>query len=170
MKKTLFLALAALCLATVHAAALPQPPVLQDAKGRVSQNYAPNLDFIGADIYYVEASTPTDTPVLLGAGAGTLYGVEHTSGTAGDFCMFFDASSASGILTSTKGKALTPAVLTSANNSTACTDPNVCGSWAPKYPRRFTAGLVGIKRGTSNSNCLAAARFDADNSAAPLVR
>lgn len=151
------------------AAATPQPPVLQDVNGVVPSEFAPNLDFLGALPYYIESSTNSDQPILHWTGSGIVYDVVHTSGTVGDYCLFLDSNTVSSITVNTNGKAITPSVLTSANNSTGCTGQGVCGSWIPKYPKRVTNGLVGIKHGSNNSRCIVWARKDSDNAAAPPI-
>lgn len=127
------------------------------------------LTFFGGSVYRVEASTGADTPVLLASGSGVLFGVSCSSGSSGDFGMVFDSASASGVTIATTGKALSPAVLSSANGVTTCTGQAVCGQWTPPGGSvRFSNGLVAIKHGSggANDNCQVYALTDAEISAA----
>lgn len=146
---------------TSFASASTASAPLNSQGSNANPNPFPGLTYYGGSIFRVESSTPTDTAVLLISGSGHLFGISHSSGTTGDQCIVMDSATASGITLGTQGKALSPAVLTSANGSTTCTAQQVCGQWSAQGgDTRFTNGLVAIKHGSSNSNCLISAVSD----------
>jgi hypothetical protein len=158
MKKLLF-AVLGLCLA-VQAVYAVQPPIVEDATARVKSEFAQNYEFLGATTYRVESSTPTDQAILLFSGAGVLIGVECSSGTAHDYAIAMDSGSASGLTIETKGKAVSPAVVTSANLNDECTGAN-CGAYWPRVPKRVANGLAFIKHGNAViTSCIVTARPD----------
>lgn len=147
-------ALVFLCAVAAHADATPPQPY--DSKPNANPApYVGSMAFYGSDLYYVGASTSADVAILLFSGSGQFYGMVCSSGTAGDYLIPFDSASASGVTVATQGKALGPALLTSANGSTSCTAQQVCGQFTPAPGNaRIHNGLVAVKHGTGNPNCI----------------
>ena len=167
MKKSVMLA-AMLCLAVSAVKAAPTQPTysVPDQFGNPSPYQT--LDNYGYNTYYVESSTPSNTPVTLGVGSGLLYGVSCSSGALGDYGIAFDSATGTGLTAATQSRAISPWVLSSANAvTTSSTTPGnaagaVYGQWsAPHGAARFTNGLSFIKSGTY-SFCLVQALFDAN--------
>lgn len=164
------LGIALVCFGSAAFATTPAAPLQSVPNGNTFA--FSGLDYYGSSSYFVEASTPTDTAVLLASGSGYFYGADCSSGTLGDFGMLFDSNTASGITINTKGKALTPAVFTGvvAASTTANTyfgAGNFGKYLPPGGAKRFTKGLVGIKHGSSNANCQFEALLDSDIQASP---
>jgi hypothetical protein len=101
--------------------------------------------------YRVEVSTPTDTPILLVSGAGTLYAVFCSSGATTSYALGFDLASATGVTVATLGSAITPQVFSS--GQTASSVPNSGWKAQTEGPVQFINGLVGITHG-GTINCL----------------
>ena len=147
MKKLIVLALLMVMAAGAHATQANPPQ---------SPNGGPfdNLLFIGAPVYRVEVSTPTDTPILLLAGAGILYGTHCSSGTTSGYGVAFDSATTSGITYTTAGKALDiPVFSTGLTESATLTGVLDEGS----SPVQFTNGLVFLTHGVA-VNCYIKAR------------
>lgn len=111
-----------------------------------------NLNYYGASQYYVESSTPANTPVVLFTGKGFFYGVDCSSGTSGDFFIAMDTTAATNVTAALVGHALTPPVLSSVNGVTTCTAQGTCGVYRPAQPKRVVNGLIGIKSSTTGNN------------------
>jgi hypothetical protein len=137
--------------------------------------YNGNLNFYGATPYYVEVSTLADAPVQLFLGSGYLYGVECSSGIAGDYLIAFDTAPGTGgiiqLNVTLLGHALSPNVYSSVLGSTSaasfdCQTGGACSPWAPKHgATRITNGLAAVKHNSllapGKSNCLVYALTDA---------
>lgn len=131
-------------------------PVLQTPNGSyVSAVAAPNLSFIGAAVYRVEVSTPVDTPVLLLAGQGVLYGIHCGSGTASGYELTFDSATSAGITVATTGKALHAPLYSPGQTSGSV---NVGLLDFTSNPVQFTNGIVAITHGSA-LNCYLRARL-----------
>jgi hypothetical protein len=102
-------------------------------------------------VYRVEVSTPTDTPILLVSGAGTLYAVQCSSGATTSYSLAFDLSSATSVTIATLGSALTTQAFSS--GQTASSVPNAGWKAQTGAPAQFINGLVGITHG-GTINCL----------------
>jgi hypothetical protein len=104
----------------------------------------------GVTTYRVEVSTPVDTPILLVAGNGALYGVDCSSGVTSSYGMAFDSATASGVTVTTTGKAITPPVYSNGTSFVAAT------KWTPGNGQdsvTFFNGLVALTHGAT-INCL----------------
>ena len=132
-----------------QAAPSASPPNIQNAGQHA------NPSFVGAGVYRVEVSTPTDTPVLLISGQGVLYGIDCSSGTTSGFSIAFDSASTSGITFTTTGKAISPSVFSNGNAASGV--PNA-GWDTHGAPAQFNNGLVALTHGVA-INCLFRARL-----------
>ena len=148
MKNLIVVAL--MCLAGFAGATVSQQPSFTPANA--NPVYMPNLAYYGANVYRIETSVSSNTPVSFFTGTGYLYGINCSAGSSGDFVLAFDAASASGITVNTANESLSPAVLSSANGVTTCTASGVCGQWsAPGGGVRIKNGLVALKSGLNTS-------------------
>lgn len=95
--------------------------------------------------YRIEVSTPTDTPILMVTGPGTLFQVDCSSGATTSWSLGFDSASISGITINTAGKAITPQVFSS--GQTAASVPNSGWKTVAEAPAQFLNGLVVITHG-----------------------
>lgn len=154
--KNLLIALVLALPSAAHATATAAvAPVLNSPSGSyVSASQAPNLAYIGAPVYRVEVAV--DTPVLLVAGAGMLYGVQCGSGTSSGYEITYDSAVTSGITVATTGKALHAPVyspgLASAASNVGLLDLSVA-------PAAFSNGLVALTHGAAVS-CYIRARLN----------
>jgi hypothetical protein len=160
--KGLTLVAAMLCLAGI---AMANPPTPNVGTNRNPPPYD-NLVFYGANVYRVEASTPTAVAVQLGVGSGILYSVVCSSGLTGEFGIAADTSVTTGLSLSPlpSGVFISPLVYTSI--PTANESASAFGQWAPPFlGTRFSKGLAFIKSDASAlENCLVYAIFDANTS------
>lgn len=162
--KTYALLVTALLFGSIAKSAIPMQPYDDSIPHANPSPFTSNLTFYGADTYYVEASTPTDTPILFVTGSGYYYGTECSSGTIGDLGIAFDAASVAGITVNTQGKALTPFVYSAApfasNVSTTVATVavtfipgSIYGTYTPPSgSKRFVNGVVGLKHGASGTS------------------
>ncbi len=140
-------------------------PVLNGPSGSYAPAVtAPNLSFIGAPVYRIETSTPTDTPILLLAGQGLLYSIRCSSGSTAAYAVAYDSAVSAGITVETQGKKIAGSVYsaglvtstTSAQTVILGNDPGLNYS---ANPLPFTNGLVGLVHG-GVANCYFQARLN----------
>jgi hypothetical protein len=159
------------------ATTLPQPPVFQDANGLAPSAFALNAEFLGnSGICRIESSTPTlvavSCPGTTGQ-SGIVYEVTNSSGTAGDSVAVLDVALASLPANSVvgfdvNGLKIAPNVLSAGGSATGCTTQAVCEDWRPMRPSRFTNGLGGQRKGTSNA--LLFYRLDSHDAVTPPTK
>lgn len=168
MKKYLLLALFALSVSQANALTAAQP--LTIVPNGSPLQFTGNLTYYGSTPYYIESSTPAATAVLLVSGSGFFYGVNCSSGAVGDNVQFFDSASASGITSSTQGKALTSPLynLVSVSSNSAVSVSNLQNRFIPAGDsERYTHGIVGLKTGSNYYSCQIQALPDAVIQATP---
>jgi hypothetical protein len=169
--KKLIIALS-LALPSAALAAPAVAPILNTQAGTyVAPVAAQNLALIGVNIFRVEVSTPVDTPVLLLAGQGLLYGIQCSSGSVGSYGIAFDSATSSGIVIGTAGKAITSQVLSSGQVTVSASTqtvllPDQRGLYLADLPVQFTNGLVFITHGSA-TNCIIKARSNTGNNPGP---
>lgn len=96
-------------------------------------------------LYFMGESTPTVTAVLLVTGAGQFTAAQISSATAaGDFCVWFDSASVSGIVASSQGTAAAPRI-----GDVTATATNA--SYTLPFPRSFSNGLVALCKGIKSA-------------------